>query len=138
MTYTSWSTYWTWESSKASRMHSEQQLLRADWGAGVCVQDSPWEAASVSKRIGKINDLIQKATPKYKEGPTEYEPFAANLCLKMRQTVERALEDILICGVVQRYRKNIQITQVKDLTKIEESDCELIERYWDKYSKLPP
>ena len=117
-------------------MHSEQQLLRVDWGAGVCVQDSPWEAASVSKRIGKINDLIQKATPKYKEGPTEYEPFAANLCLKMRQTVERALEDILICGVVQRYRKNIQITQVKDLTKIGDPDCKLIKHYWDKYSNL--
>jgi hypothetical protein len=54
----------------------------------------------------------------------------------MRQTVERALEDILIAGVVQRYRKNIQITQVKDLTKIEESDCKLIEGYWDKYSKF--
>lgn len=117
------------------RMHSEQQLLRADWGAGVCVQDSPWESASVSKRIGKINALIQEATPKYKEGPTKYEPFASNLCLKMRQTVERALEDILIAGVVQRYRKNVQITQVKSLTKIEEPDCKLIEHYWDKYSK---
>jgi energy-coupling factor transporter ATP-binding protein EcfA2 len=118
------------------RMHSEQQLLRVDWGAGVCVKDSPWESANVSKRIGKINALIQEATPKYKEGPTVYELFASNLCIKMRQTVERALEDILICGVVQRYRKNVQITQVKDLTKIDEQDCKLIEHYWDKYSKL--
>ncbi|MGA2331602.1 MAG: hypothetical protein ABSG75_07565 [Syntrophales bacterium] len=117
------------------RMHSERQLLRADWGAGVCVQDSPWESASVSKRIGRIRALTQEAMPKYKAGPTKYEPFASNLCLKMRQTVERALEDILIAGVVQRYRKNVQITQVKDLTKIEEPDCKLIEHYWDKYSK---
>lgn len=117
-------------------MHSEQQLLRVNWDAGVCVQDSPWESASVKKRIKKIRSLIREAIPKYREGPTKYEPFAANLCLKMRQTVERALEDILIAGVVQRYRKNIQISQVKDLTKIEESDCNLIEGYWDKYSKL--
>ena len=83
-------------------MHSEQQLLRADWGAGVCVQDSPWEAASVRQRLAKINVLIQEAIPKYKEGPTKYEPFASNLCNRMRQTVERALEDILICGVVAK------------------------------------
>lgn len=117
-------------------MHSEQQLLRTDWGAGVCVQGSPWEAATVSGRIRKINDLVRKAIPKYREGPIEYEPLAANLCLKMRQTIERALEDILICGVVQRYRKNIQITQVKDLIKIKGSDCVLIEGYWNKYSKF--
>ena len=87
------------------RMHSEQQLLRVDWAAGLCVQDSPWESASVSKRIGKIKKLVQEAIPEYKKGPSKYDQFALNLCLKMRQTVERALEEILIAGVVQRYRK---------------------------------
>ena len=117
-------------------MHSEQQLLRVNSEAGICVQGSPWESAGVNKRIRKIRDLIQEAIPKYSEGPSQYEPLAANLCLKMRQTVERALEDILIAKVVQRYRKNVQITQVKDLAKIAESDCKLIEEYWYKYSRL--
>lgn len=114
--------------------YSEQQLLKEYWGSGVCIHDSPWEAASVNARIRKINDLTQKAIPKYKRGTAEYQPFVLDLCSRMRQTVERALEDILISEIVQRYRKNVQITQVKSLLKIEEKDCTFIESLWAKYS----
>ncbi|TVR75553.1 MAG: ATP-binding protein, partial [Sphaerobacteraceae bacterium] len=55
---------------------------------------------------------------------------------RLREAWERAIEEVLLANVVQRFRKSIQTQQIKSLAKIEESDCQTIERAMTRSSKF--
>jgi hypothetical protein len=112
----------------------DQQVLKEPWGTGVCTPDIPWEAANLTKRIRRLNDLLQTAQGKYKEGMSEYEPHVSRICNRIRQTVERAIEEVLLGDIVQRFRRSVQTQQIKDLSKITLNDCEFLENLMTKYS----
>ena len=51
------------------------------------------------------------------------------------QVGERGVEEVLIGGVVERYRKSIQTQQISRLVAITEQDCEELERGMTKCSR---
>jgi hypothetical protein len=53
----------------------------------------------------------------------------------MRQTIERAIEEVLLADIVQRYRRNIYASKVKDLMKIKKDDCIFLDGLMTEYSK---
>ncbi len=114
---------------------SLQTVERGYNGTGICTDDMAWETMKVRERIRKMGDLIREATEKYKQGNKEYEPYADSLCKKFRQTIERAVEEVLLRDIVQRYRRRIIPTNIKQLDVIKKQDWEILERLFDKYSR---
>lgn len=113
-----------------------QQVIREYPGAGACYPEAPWEALKTKDRLKNMNALLDNAEKEYKKGNKGYEPLAEQICKKIRQTVERAIEEVLLADIVQRYRRNIYASKVKDLMKMKKEDCIFLDDLMTEYSKF--
>lgn len=117
----------------------DQHLRREKLGAGICEEKLPWAAMKVSKRIGVLKDKLQAADKLLREGKREgYEREAVMIYGLLRETWERALEEVLLGGVVERYRENVQTQQIKIISDITPEDCKQVEAGMTKCSKWLP
>jgi hypothetical protein len=46
-----------------------------------------------------------------------------------------AVEEVLLRDIVQRYRRNIRATNIRQLNVLKPQDWQILEGLWDKYSK---
>lgn len=115
----------------------EQQYLRREaQGTGVLSPDLPWPAMKVKKRIGVLRKRWQHAEKLHRTAPREeYEREAVHIYGHLRKAWERGLEEILLGGVVERFRQNIQTQQAKDLSDISDEDCKALESGMAKCSR---
>jgi len=114
----------------------DQHLRREKIGAGVSSSELPWVAVKVGKRISVLNSLFQSADKLYRDGLySEYDREAIHIYGLLRETWERAFEEVLLNGTVQRYRSSIQTGQIKSLSDIGVEDCESLEAGMTKSSK---
>jgi ABC-type histidine transport system ATPase subunit len=124
------------EAAKKKKVQVFLQAVEKGYnGTGICTDDMNWEAMKVGERIRKLKDFIVEAKEKYKLGKKEYEPYADSICKKFRQTIERAVEEVLLRDIVQRYRRNIHTTNIRQLDVLKTKDWQILEGLWDKYSK---
>ena len=57
-----------------------------------------------------------------------------SICSDFRILVERAIENDLLCGVVQRFQRAVYTLKLKDLAKLKDADCNLLDSLMTKYS----
>jgi len=112
----------------------DQNVVKGYTGPGACYPEAPWEALEVTKRIKKLKNLTEEAEKKYKEGMPEYEKIAGFVCLRIRKTIERAVEEILLCDIVHRYRRNLYAQNVRKLEKMTLNDIKFLEDLMTRYS----
>jgi hypothetical protein len=114
-----------------------QYVRRVPQGTGLSEQRLPWAAMKVRDRIGYMKELYQPAARLHKEGKQlEYEKEGAHIYGLLREAYERAVEEVLLSGVVERYRPSIQtLNKVQYLADISKSDCDAIENGMSKCSK---
>jgi energy-coupling factor transporter ATP-binding protein EcfA2 len=106
----------------------DQHVRHLPMGAGVCAQELPWVAMPVRKKIGYLKNGWQAADKLSREGHQDaYEKEAKYLYGLLREGWERALEEVLLGGVVERYRPNIQTQQIGHIADITADDCKTIE-----------
>ncbi len=114
----------------------DQHVRQLPIGAGVCDDELPWDALPVKKRIGVLRDLWQGAGKHFRKGnQTEYEIAAGRIYGLLRAAWERGLEEVLLGGVVERFRRSIQTQQIGRLADISPSDCKAVEIAMTKSSK---
>lgn len=115
----------------------QHQYLRRDaLGTGVSSPELPWVAMKVKDRIGVLKNMWQSAEKLYRtSGREEYEHKAVYIYGRLREAWERGVEEILLGGVVERYRQSIQTQQAKHLTDITEDDCKALESGMTKCSR---
>ena len=90
----------------------------------------------VSDRISYLNSSLQDAGKLHRENkPQEYEQAGTNIYRFLRQAWERAVEEVLLNGTVERYRKSIETNRAKCLGDIKEQDCTELEAVMTKCSK---
>ena len=96
------------------------QCLRRDHvHAGVTSQEIPWVAMRVKKRIGQLKTRAQEAGAAYRKGrQNEYEEDAARIYGLLRESWERAVEEVLLGGTVERYRHSIETKRAMKLSDI--------------------
>lgn len=119
-------------------VHNVDQHIRQlpSIGAGVCNEELPWVAMPVKKRIGVLKNELQAVEKLFKQGHQDaYEKEAGQLYGLLREAWERALEEVLLGGVVERYRKNIQTLQITSISDITPEDCTELEAGMTKCSK---
>ena len=106
-------------------------------GAGVCSEELPWVAMKVSKKLKTLRKLQQDAVKVFNDGHIDaYEIEARKIYGFLREAWERALEEVLLGGVVERFRNSVQTKQIQSISDIEDMDCEELEVGMTKCSGL--
>lgn len=73
--------------------------------AGHVTAGLPWHGLPTKKRIGWLRDQWTKADKTFRtEGQNAYDPLATRVYAELRQTWERAIEEVLLNQVVLRFR----------------------------------
>ena len=117
----------------------DQHVRQLQIGAGVCDDELPWVAMPVKKRIGFLKNLLQQAEKLFREGhQAGYEKDAGHIYGLLRESWERGLEEVLLGGVVERYRAGIQTQQISKISDITPEDCNAVEVAMTKSSKWLP
>ncbi len=117
----------------------DQHVRQLSKGAGVCAEELPWVALPVKKKIGYLNNSWQAADKLSREGHQDaYEKEAKFLYGLLREAWERALEEVLLGGVVERYRPGVQTQQITQLSDIKAEDCKAVETAMTKCSTWLP
>ncbi|KAB2309354.1 AAA family ATPase [Betaproteobacteria bacterium SCN2] len=117
----------------------DQHVRFLSKGAGVCAEELPWVALPVKKKIGYLKSGWQAADKLSRDGHQDaYEKDAKYLYGLLREAWERALEEVLLGGVVERYRPSIQTQQVSQIADITPEDCKTVETAMTKCSKWLP
>lgn len=115
---------------------SQAHLTRGFGGSsGVCNEGPPWLAMSVKSRIGALKAQWQQAEKLHRtEGPVVYEALAKELYGRLRESWERAVEEVLLNGSVVRFGRNIETQKLKKLTDITAADIQTIDAAMRKCS----
>lgn len=117
----------------------DQYVRHESKGAGVCTEELPWEALPVKKKIGYLNNAWQAADKLSRDGHQDaYHKEAKHLYGLLREAWERAIEEVLLGGVVERYRQGVQTRQVALLADITADDCKAVEAAMTKCSTWLP
>lgn len=117
----------------------DQHVRHQSKGAGVCVEELPWVALPVRKKIRYLNSRWQDADKLSREGHQDaYEKEAQYLYGLLREAWERALEEVLLGGVVERYRPSVQTQQLAKIADISAEDCKAVEIAMTKCSTWLP
>jgi energy-coupling factor transporter ATP-binding protein EcfA2 len=117
----------------------DQHVRNLPKGAGVCIEELPWVAMPVKKKIGYLKNEWQKADKLFCEGhQAAYEKDAQFIYGLLREAWERALEEVLLGGVVERYRPGVQTQQILKISDVTEDDCRAIDAAMAKCSKWLP
>jgi energy-coupling factor transporter ATP-binding protein EcfA2 len=117
----------------------DQHVRFLSKGAGVCSEELPWVALPIKKKIGFLKNGWQAADKLSREGHQDaYEKDAKYLYGLLREAWERALEEVLLGGLVERYRPSIQTQQVAQIADITPEDCKTVETAMTKCSKWLP
>jgi len=114
----------------------DQHVRQLKIGAGVCIEELPWVAMKVSKRIGYLKNEMQETEKLHKDGHTQlYERHASVIYGLLREAWERGIEEVLLEGVVERYRNSVQTQHIGKIADISDDDCKAIDVAMTKCSK---
>ena len=115
---------------------SDQHVRNLPGGAGVCVEELPWVALKVRNRVSHLRKLHQDAEKLHRQGHQDaYETEAVEIYGFLREAWERALEEVLLSGVVERFRGSVQTRQVASLADITDDDCRAVMSAMTKCSR---
>lgn len=95
--------------------------------AGEVIDDLPWQALSTSKRIARLNARLQDLQTAFsKNDVATYEAGTISFYGGLRETWERAVEEILFKDAIKRYSRVVETQKLKQI-RFESSDLEAVE-----------
>ena len=93
-------------------------------------------ALKVKSRIGHLNKLFQQAETLHRRAHQDaYERLAIEIYGFLREAWERAVEEELLGGVVERFRPSVQTLRVATLADISPADCRAVTAAMTKCSR---
>jgi len=105
----------------------DQHVRRQASGAGVCESDLPWVAMPVRGKISYLKNQQVDAERLSKEGNQDaYEYKAKSLYGLLRETWERAVEEVLLNGIVERFRPSVHTQRLVKLADITDADSQAV------------
>ena len=117
----------------------DQHVRQLSNVAGVCAEELPWVAMPVKKKIGYLKNEWQAAEKLFRDNQqATYEKDAKYLYGLLREACERAIEEVLLGGIVERFRPGVQTQQIGTIADITAEDCRTVEGLMTKCSKWLP
>lgn len=111
-----------------------QQIERSKTAIGRCRIGLPWLTKSVKQKISDLHNFLdQQVKPHWEQDEGQYEIYCHAFYGRLRQTWERAVEETLLNGVLDRFSTDIHTEQVKGI-EIRDEDYQYIEREMSKCS----
>ncbi|MER1940714.1 AAA family ATPase [Castellaniella sp. FW104-16D08] len=110
-------------------------IRSADWGTGEPAP-IPLSQSDIKSTLNTLmHQRYQDAQRASENGEFEYaEILLKSICSDFRTLVERSIENDLLCGVVQRFQRPVHTLKLKDLAKLKDVDCNLLDSLMTKYS----
>lgn len=122
---------------KASVAFAGRHLRRSTQAVGAVIGDLPWYGLPVSKRLGVLKERHQRVARLHKDGLVdEYTDGAWVLYGLLRESWERAVEEVLLNEVVLRYGREIQTKRLEKALDITAADYAALEAGMDRCSTL--
>jgi energy-coupling factor transporter ATP-binding protein EcfA2 len=113
----------------------DQHVRRQVNGAGVCREELPWLAMRVKDKIGFLKNAWQAVDKKHRNGEQDaYEREAKELYGLLREAWERAVEEVLLGGIVERFRPSVETQRLAPLSDITDEDCKAVKEGMTKSS----
>lgn len=110
------------------------RLVRREPNTGIPVEEPP--GRRVNSRIGDLNRRVQAAGAwKRREGDAAYEPLAKGIYRMLRDAWERAVEEVLLDGIVERFGREIQTKKLRSVSDITEDDVQVVNQNMAKCSR---
>lgn len=124
------------QSVKQDVVVTNWNLKRGYTTAGISEPGPPYPGMKVTDRVGYLRTLLQEAVALYRaEKPTEYEIATTRIYGLLRKAWERGVEELLLYGVVERYRNSVQTSRARRLMDITDDDCKALEAGMTKTSE---
>lgn len=110
-------------------------IRSTDWGTGEPAP-IPLSQGDIKTALNTLmNQRYQDAKKASDNGEFEHaEILLKSICSDFRTLVERSIENDLLCGVVQRFQRPVHTLKLKDLAKLKDADCNLLDSLMTKYS----
>lgn len=112
-------------------------IRSVSWGTGEPAP-IPLSQSEIKKALNNLmNQRCQDAKKASENSDFKMaEMILTSICSDFRTLVERSIENDLLCGVVQRFQRPVHTLKLKDLAKLNEKDCSLLESLMTKYSRF--
>lgn len=101
--------------------------------AGECFDQLPWPTMKLNDRIKCLNRWLQEA--RNLEGDA-YESEARRLYGLLRECWERAVEEVLLNGVITRFERGVQTMRLRHVKDINEEDIKAVDEGMSKCSRF--
>lgn len=107
---------------------SVQHITRLGETVGHVRPSLPWDGLNARERRGDLNEKLVVMRKEY-EGRDEdkYRQQAGDFCMRLRQAFERAVEDLVLGGVITRRSDDVHTKQLHKINHTEEI-CNLVDR----------
>lgn len=113
---------------KAAVPLKECSVRRGGARHGIPEDGPPWVAMRVGRRIGVLRAELQTAAAALRRGDRiSYEQKAEWVYDRLRQTWERAVEEVLLNEVVVRFGDGVSTQKLNKLTDISDSDVQMVD-----------
>ena len=125
-------TFWHVLQEEAERLQvncETRYLRRTREGTGALSDRVPSPAMRVRDRIKYLNSRWQEADKLFRVGNLDdYEEKGSYIYGVLREAWERGVEEVLLYGVVERYRNSVQTNRrIMKLSDIGEADCRAVQ-----------
>jgi AAA domain len=101
-------------------------ISKRDGRFGVISEDDePWIAKKVVKRIEELRGRVASIPANIDRTTDDYRRRAKDFYTDLRETWERFVEEVLLCGVVERFTSGVKTQSLRDLS-IEDADYQVI------------
>lgn len=112
-----------------------KSLTRKKKETGIIASTPPWDALSVSKRIGLLKNAHQDLDKIERTGTEEeYKEKAKVLYGKLRETWERFVEEVLLNGTIQRFGRSVQTQRLSKIVDLTGDDYNMVDSNMSKCS----
>jgi ABC-type lipoprotein export system ATPase subunit len=117
-----------WDEAQKHTVAVLHQYVRRETEPGICSSDLPWFAMRVKERIGVLRKRVQALGVTHRSGTVvAYEAELRELFGLLREAWEQAVGEVLLNGVVERYRDSIETKRLVSVHDITEADCKTVD-----------
>ena len=104
------------ESKIVSAPISSLSLRRTAEGFGVVSDSLPFDGANTKTRVGMLKEMLGQCVKLHKANEEEaYAKLAEDTYQRLRRTWERAIEEVLLNGVVWRFGANVATQSLREV-----------------------
>lgn len=102
----------------------DHHIRQLSAGAGVCSEELPWVAMPIKKKVGYLKNEWQAVDKLFRgDHQANFEKEAKYLYGLLREAWERAVEEVLLGGIIERFRPSVQTQHIGAIADITAEDC---------------